>query len=338
MMFSRLRPALSALCATLAVLAPGFAASADAPPLDSGTGPAPVFDATNLPLRPGERLLATADGDCSVIVFAPHDGRYQRFANYWQKARWIGPCRFGLAHGDGTIAGVDGDWSVETSMLYGIEINPAEITNSVVGQDGALSWTSSNGNLNFFSGTAFSDLATKRYVIRVEKEPAHELELGDLVATWYGTDYLERHTFDADGRERTMSVSAWNIDTYCGFGLPDEFKPVEKEVKKICKKNGDKHVLLRRDGLEADPWEDRPITWVKACAYNKARRTYDCGKLVKEALGKDVGELETFLTDGDAAARKVAMQEIIDRYAPLEAAFAPPALAEETAEPASVQP
>jgi hypothetical protein len=317
------------LSAALAAVAACVVANAEPVTLELSAEPAPSYLGEVLPLRPGERLVPTADGDCSVIVFAPHEGRYERFAAYWSKARWIGQCRFGLAHGDGAIAGVEGDWSVDTSMLYGIEINPAEVTTSEVGQDGALSWTSTTGNLNFFSGTAFSDLSTKRYVIRVEKEPSGDLELGDLVSTWYGTDYLEKHTFDSDGRERTMSISTWNIDTYCGFGLPDEFKPVEKEVKKICKKNGDKHVLLRREGFEADPWEDRPITWLKACSYSKTRRTYDCGPLVRTALGKDAAELETFLTDGDAAARSAARQEIIDRYAELESVIEEPFLVDD---------
>lgn len=316
------RQTLRFLSAAFALAAGSVAANADIVPVDLPPEPAPQAAAIDLPLRPGERLLPTGDGECSVIVFAPNEGRYERFAAYWSKARWIGECRFGLAHGDGTIAGIAGDWSVDTAMLYGIEVNPAEITTSEVGQDGVMSWNSATDSLNFFSGTAFSDVSTKRYVIRLDRESGGELELGELVATWYGSDYLERHTFDDTGRERTMSVSVWNIDTFCGFGLPEEFKPVEKEVKQICKKSTDKHVLLRREGFEADPWEDRPITWLKSCPYNKTRKTYDCGKLVRSALGKEADEVEAFLTEGDADARRAARQEIIDRYAPLEEAAA----------------
>lgn len=324
------RLTLTFCSAAFAVLAGCLAANADIIPLGSPSELQAHQPGIDLPLRAGERLLPTADGACSVIVFAPNDGRYERFAAYWSKARWVGECRFGLAHGEGAITGMDGTWSVDTEMLYGIEINPAEITISEVGQDGAMSWTSASDSLNFFSGTAFSDLSSKRYVIRLDRDPGGELELGDLISAWYGPDYLERHTFDENGRERTMSVSVWNIDTFCGFGLPEEFAPVEKEVKKICRKNTDKHVLLRRDGFEADPWEDRPITWLKECPYNKTRRTYDCGKLVRSALGKEADELEAFLTEGDADARRAAQQEIIDRYAPLEAAMAEPLLATET--------
>lgn len=287
---------------------------------------APDYLGIELPLRPGERVLPTAGGDCSVVVFAPHEERYARFAAYWRTAQWNGYCRFGLAHGAGTITGTEGNWSVETSMVYGLEVNPADSITAEVGQDGAISWDPSIDSLTFFSGPAFSDLAAKRYVIRLEKEPSADLELGDMVSGWYGQDYLEKHTFDENGREKTISVSVWNVDTYCGLGLPAEFKPFEKEVKKACKKSADQLVLLRREGFEADPWSERPITWLKSCPVNKARNTNDCGKLVKEALGKEVAELDAFLTEGDAAARAAARQEIIDRYSALEASIEEPLL------------
>jgi len=287
---------------------------------------APVPLGIDLPLRPGERVVPTAGADCSVIVFAPHEERHERFAAYWQTARWNGYCRFGLAHGPGTITGVDADWSVDTAMLYGLEVNPAESITAEVGQDGAITWDPLIDTLNFFSGTAFSDLETKRYAIRLEKGPAGDLELGDLVSAWYGQDYLEKQTFGADGREWITSVSVWNVDTYCGLGLPAEYRSFEKEVKKACRKSVDKLVLLRREGFAADPWTERAITWLKSCPVNRTRNTNDCGRLVKNALGKDGVELDKFLTEGDAAARRAARQEIIDRYAPLEAAIEEPLL------------
>lgn len=316
----RSRPVSRVLSAALAVLMTGLVAGASPAPAEARTDAPPVPGGA-LPLRPGELLLPTADGACSVVVFAPHEERYNRLAAYWRDANWTGACRFGLAHGEGAIAAVDGSWRTETAMLYGTEINPAEITKFDAGQDGAVSWTSISGKLNFFSGPAFNDLKAARYIIRLERKPARDLELGDLVSDWYGSDYLERHTFDEDGREKIMSVSAWNIDTYCGLGFPDEFKPFEKEMKKACKKTGEKLVLLRREGAAADLWLDRPITWLKSCPINKARQVSDCGPLVRSALSKEAAELEAFLTDGDAAARSAAEQEIIARYRPLEDAF-----------------
>lgn len=288
----------------------------------------PNYLGLELPLLPGERVLPTANGECSVVVFAPHEELYTRFAAFWRKANWNGYCRFGLAHGRGIISGTEGGWNIQTEMVYGLEVNPAEVTTTHVGPDGVITWNSPADTLHFFSGTAFSDPASKRYVIRYETEPASELELDDLSSDWYGTDYLERRTFDSDGREITMSVSEWNVDTFCGFGLPPEFKSFEKEVKKACKKNTDKRVLFRREGFGADPWASRPITWLKSCPVNKALGTSDCSKLVKEAIGKDAAQLETFLTEGDESARMAARQEIIDRYAPLEAVVEEPLLVE----------
>lgn len=299
------------------------AAADTAPP---SLEPAPNYLDIELPLRLGERVIPTTGGECSVVVFAPHDERYERVAAYWQTARWNGYCRFGLAHGAGTITGVEGNWSVETSMVCGLEVNPAESITAETGQDGAISWDPSIDTLNFFSGPAFSDLESKRYVIRLEKGPSGDLQLGDMVSDWYGQDYLEKRTFDENGRERTISISVWNVGTFCGLGLPDEYKSFEKEVKKACKKTADKLVLLRREGFEADTWSDRPITWLKSCPVNRARNINDCGKLVKEALGKEAAELDKFLAEGDAAARAAARQEIFDRYAPLESAIEAPLL------------
>ncbi|MFN3911958.1 hypothetical protein [Hyphomonas sp.] len=321
------RQTLQVLTVLLTVLSGVLAAGAETAPLP--LQPAPNYLGIELPLRPGERVVPTADGDCSVVVFAPHEERYERFAAYWQTAQWNGYCRFGLAHGKGTITGVNGNWSVETAMVYGLEVNPAEIIKTEAGQDGVLSWDPAIDTLNFFSGAAFSDLKSTRYIIRLEREPSGDLELGDMVSDWYGQDYLEKHTFDETGREWTTSVSVWNVDTFCGLGLPAEFKPFEKEVKKACKKTADNLVIFRREGFEADPWAERRITWLKSCPVNTSRNINDCGKLVKEALGKDAAVLETFLTQGDLANRSAARQEIIDRYAPLEAAIEEPLLVED---------
>lgn len=312
-----------ALVSAAACLLAGAFASAESAPTDIPAGPEPVpsFLGVDLPLRPGERLVPTAGGDCSVVVFAPHEERYERLAGYWSRARWIGPCRFGLAHGEGMIAGADGHFNLSATMLYGLEVTAPELTRSGLLQNDAISWDTSLETLTFHSGEAFSDTAAARYVVRYENTPDGELEYDDLVSVWYGTNFIEKHTFDAEGREWTMSVSAWNVDTYCGLGLPPEFKPYEKEVKKACKKNTrDKLVLFRREGHLQEPWASRPITWLKSCNFSRSSRTNECGKLIGEALGKEAAEFETLLTKGDEAARSAAEQEIIARFAPLEQA------------------
>jgi hypothetical protein len=311
------RPVSVALAACAAGLVAGADMVLPEAPAETLLVP-PAFD---LPLREGERLVPTADGACSVVVFAPHEERYERVAAYWSRANWVGECRFGLAHGDGKIASVPGNWTVDASMLYGVEVGRSEVAVIPAGQEDGFAASVPADTLNYFSGTAFSDTGSVRYAIHLEREPQGELELGDLGSDWYGSDYLERYAFDKSGRETAMSVSVWNVDTYCGLGLPDEFERFEKEVKKACKKTGDKLVLIRREGFVADLWSERPITWLKSCPVNRASRASDCGQLVSAALGKEAEELETLLTEGDAAARRAAEQEIIDRYGPLEAAL-----------------
>lgn len=309
------------LLSAAACLIAGAATSAETAPTDIPGEPEPSFLGIELPLRPGERLVPTADGNCSVVIFAPHEERYERLAGYWSRAQWLGPCRFGLAHGEGLIVGTDGFFTLAATMLYGLEVTAPEISRAGLFRSGEISWDTSFGTLTFHTGEAFSDTSAARYVVRYESQPDGPLEFDDLVSVWSGTNYLEKHTYDADGREWTMTVSAWNVDTYCGLGMPPEFKPFEKEVKKACKKNArEKLVVLRREGHQQEPWASRDVTWLKSCPVNRNTRGNECGKLVSQALGKQAAEFENLLTKGDAEARSAAEQEILDRYAPLEEA------------------
>ncbi|MFN4224769.1 MAG: hypothetical protein ACK4HR_00515 [Hyphomonas sp.] len=315
------RQALLFLASAAVCCLAGGAALAGTEPAGEVAEAPPGILGIDLPLRAGERLAPTADGACSVVVFAPHEERYERLAGYWSQARWIGDCRFGLAHGDGLIVGAGGHVSLPATMLYGVEVTAPELARSGILQAGEVSWDGSLPVLSFHSGPAFSDLSASRYVVRYGNAPDGQAETEGDVSYWYGSTYVEKHTFDADGREWVMSLSIWNVDTYCGLGIPPEFKPHEREVRKACKKNTpDKLVLFRREGHLAEPWASRPITWLKSCAVNRSTRTNECGKLVREALGKEAAEFETLLTRGDAAARSAAEQEIIDRFAPLERA------------------
>lgn len=316
------RQAQKAIISAAVCVIAGALAGAETSPPDIPAEKAPSFLGIELPLRPGERLVPTAEGDCSVVIFAPHEERYERLAGYWNRAQWIGPCRFGLAHGEGLIVGTDGYFTISATMLYGLEVTAPEITRSGVFESDEISWDTSFGTLNFHTGKAFSDVSAARYVVHYENQADGPLEFDDHVSVWSGTNYLEKYTFDGEGREWSMSVSTWNVDTYCGLGLPPEFKPFEKEVKKACKKNSpQKLVMLRREGHLEEPWASRPVTWLKSCAVNRNTRANECGKLVSEALGKEAKEFETLLTKGDAAARTEAEQEIIARYAPLEQAL-----------------
>jgi len=92
--------------------------------------------ASDLPLRPGERLLPMADGACWVFVFALHEARYQPFADNWSRAQWIGDCRFGLTQGDGRMAGIVGKCKVDASKLYVRDMDRSEVDVTRSGQGG----------------------------------------------------------------------------------------------------------------------------------------------------------------------------------------------------------
>src|SRR3990167_2667398 len=107
------RQALRFLSVPLAALCISLMAGAQVEEAADSPEAAPNYLGLELPLRPGERVVPTAGEDCSVVVFAPNEERYERFASYWRTAEWNGYCRFGLAHGKGSIAGVDGRWGVQ---------------------------------------------------------------------------------------------------------------------------------------------------------------------------------------------------------------------------------
>ena len=69
MRHSRSRRTLKLVSLSLAAFVADLAATAETAPLPA----APDYPGIELPLRPGERVVPTAGGNCSVIVFAPHE-------------------------------------------------------------------------------------------------------------------------------------------------------------------------------------------------------------------------------------------------------------------------
>jgi hypothetical protein len=294
----------------------------------SGAGPAmaqvqlttekvPTFLGMDLPLRPGERVIPTASGDCSIVAFAPDETRYNRFVNYWRTATWVGACRFGLAHGNGYAAGTTGNWTMDMTMLYGHQVvQPATF------QD--FNYRDASGTYrrkfsNFLAGNAYSDLSIVRYTLKGFDSWSRAASMADIQADWMSDSYLQKTTYDAAGNEHIVSIVQRIVSDQCKT-VHEPYKAFASEVKKACRTNTtDKELMVRTEGLSSQPTDSHRIVWAKACPKEKGYDWAQCSGLLSEAMGKDWAEMERVIA-GDAAARAAAEREILTRYAPLEQA------------------
>ncbi|MFN7180974.1 hypothetical protein [Hyphomonas sp.] len=276
----------------------------------------PTFLGMDLPLLPGERVIPTADPQCSVVAFAPGETRYNRFVSFWQNRTWTGACRFGLAHGKGYAVGVSDNSSLELNMLYGLEIAPPESFQTKYWSDGTAYRDKTHNHL---AGTVFSDLGAVRYRWQSSEGSSRASTLADISGWWLLSSYLQKQSFDAAGNERVMTIVEVNVAAQCG-NVQEPFKAFASEVKKACGvKIPEKHILVRREGLSSEPTDSHKIVWAKACKVPKNYSWAECAEHLPAAIGNDIAELNAILA-GDAAARAAAEQEIMARYAPLEQA------------------
>lgn len=265
----------------------------------------PTFLGIDLPLRPGERLLPLGNSGCSMVVFAPKPAHYEAQSRQYKQWEWSGACRFGLIHGNGDFSLPDVSGSAyEISAIYGTPFFPTRYQHAT----SAYHWA--------YSGTAFSELSTKR----MNFSGSGDLENLDRFEKTSGNVFgIFLDAFDTAGTARTVSISSAEVSYVCANDNEDIYKPFAKEVKKVCSRNqAGQFVVYRREGSAVLSYEN-PIVWLKACPLNKGTRQADCPALMRDAIGKHDAELETILA-GSPAARPVMIQEILNRYAPLEAA------------------
>ncbi|WP_291204273.1 hypothetical protein [Hyphomonas sp.] len=268
----------------------------------------PTLLGIDLPLRPGERLVPIGTGDCSAVVFAPREKLFQVHKTFWSEREWFGACRFGLAHGEAYLKVRDSVF-LPQKMMYGVPVPAAEELRA------------ERHDVAFFSGTAFHDPSAKTVKM---------FDLSrDLGGTFFSEpDFLSQHLSslsleytDSAGVGRQTLIHALDMLNFCsGHGWP-LFEAFSGEIKKSCRrKTAEKLVLVRSEVLQGEYHGDFPPVWLKACAVSQDGSSFECGKLLKEALGKDFAEVQSIMA-GSRAARAAANQEIFARYAPLEAAL-----------------
>lgn len=83
-------------------------------PAASAAGPVDRLTGLPLPIQPWEKIVPFADGKCSGRL--RKNETTDRFS-----FSWLGPCRFGLAHGKGLTLGLDGKYYYET-FNYGVRV------------------------------------------------------------------------------------------------------------------------------------------------------------------------------------------------------------------------
>lgn len=266
----------------------------------------PTFLGIDLPLRPGERLLPLGNSGCSMVVFAPKPEHYEAQRKLYEKWEWSGACRFGLIHGTGqiTFSSFQGN-ELNTSAIYGMRYYPALYQNAYGSYHSA------------YSGEAFSDLRSKQ----IDFSGSGDFHSLDSFEKTSGNRFgIALKAFDSAGNARTVSVVSEDVSYACATDNQDIYKPFAKEVKKVCARDqAGQFVVHRREGSALFSYEN-PIVWLNACPLKKGTDEADCPALIRDVIGKHYAEIEAIMV-GNQAARPGMVQEILSRYAPLEAAL-----------------
>ena len=265
----------------------------------------PTFLGIDLPLRPGERLLPLGNSGCSMVVFAPKSEHYEAHRNLWKNWEWSGACRFGLIHGNGKLSIPNsGSYAQDISAIYGMSYFPARYQNAY-------------GSYSFaYSGEAFSDLSSKQS----DLSGSGDFDSLDSFEKTSGNKFgVGLSAFDTAANARTVLVQSDDVSYVCENDNHDIYKPFAKEVKRVCSRNqAGQFVVYRREGSAVFSYAN-PFVWLKACPLKKGSSEADCTALMREAIGEHYGEIEAVM-EGSPAARAAMIQEVLNRYAPLEAA------------------
>lgn len=263
----------------------------------------PTFLGIDLPLRPGERLLPLGNSGCSMVIFEPRPEQFEAYRKLWGENEWLGACRFGLIHGNGQLSRPRLNYRQEIWAIYGTQFLPARYE------------TAYGSVQTAYSGSAFSALSTKQ----LSFVGSGDLEsLARFEETSGNTFSIGLQSFDAAGNALNVVVAGRNDPYACVAANKDAYKPFQKEIKKVCSRNEAAQFFVSLSESVSGMMGGKYV-WLKACPLKKGTGEVDCPALMREAIGKHYGEFETILA-GSPAARPVMIQEILDRYAPLEAA------------------
>lgn len=315
MVFVRARHGLAGLA--ILVNATGAAAQTALPVLTTET--VSTFLGINLPLRPGERVVPIGDGDCSVVVFAPDPTDLDYQTNYWKARNWSGACRFGLAHGEGGVGEQNSDWMDEAHFIYGtsFELPRRDHDPADFGQSG------SNQSFGaFYRGTELASLKTEYFYYATGWSLENITSFSQIAESGLHLEMRLAHFFmDGSGRHRANETWLMNLGKLCGRTLPATMLGVSKAMATLCAdKSGNRIAIVRREGFASAPADEMVVSLVAPCKqYLDGKQ--GCRYQFEKAVGTLAADFNAALA-GDRAARTAMAQEIMDRYAPLEKAFA----------------
>lgn len=295
------------------VTAPVSVAQNSYVPIDPFTGIA-------LPLLPTEKLIPTADGKCSVLVSTTEVATKLKFS-------WLGGCRFGLAHGKG-YASENGKYFANT-YYYGTR--PLQ----------QRSFYKERARLYQNDLTLrgqFEEVLVKKNVEGLDLPSFSSSGQAVEYRAWSGNSGIS-YNFTSNGV--SCPVKEWSSPAEYFPGTIDVkgAAALEKAVKKMCGSKGSRKAagvignFIQNDAalyvtVTQLSWQRINGKWtqgqktetIRLCAKEPKASRADCTAAITQLISPYLGKINAVI-EADKTAEKRAIEEITNRFAPLELAM-----------------
>lgn len=286
----------------------------------NGTGPVDPFTGVLLPLLPTEKLIPTADGKCNLLVKTTETATKLNFS-------WLGACRFGLAHGKGYTT-ENGKYFFNT-FYYGSR----PLTQRSFYKDYARLYQN-----DLTLRRQYDEVLVKKNVDGVDLPSFSSSGQALEYRAWSGDSGIS-HAFASNGV--SCPVKEWSspIEYFPGSIDIKGAAALEKAVKKICGSKGSRKAagvignFIQNDAalylsetqlswqrINGKWVEGQKVETIRLCSREKEAARADCTAAVTQAIAPYLGKINPVI-EADKTAEKRAIEEITNRFAPLELAM-----------------
>ena len=256
-----------------------------------------------LSLLSDEELLPFTDGECSII-FSDRlmGGNRDAWLKFYGEGRWQGPCRFGLAHGEG-IFYFSGDIGSPATFIYGVRVYPRY---NDLGQ--AATFYRESADSTFPIALTITGLGMRRAPTSTE----------DYLADLRTTSSLTLSSATKDGVVENRTIQVVDLQTQCEYGVWPTHKAFESKIRSNCSKEKGQVLAVtktvtqnRREGNQSK------MLQLETCKVGSSQ----CANVVRKILGTDATVVDAAIRD-DEVNRRAYVDALFARGESLERAFA----------------